>query len=218
MELANLAGNRFLPERGTNRGLQVGGTWTALLYDVAMRVIDVAGIRTARDRIAGGASGDVLEIGVGTGLNLPAYPASASLHGIDPSEPALAVASRRAGRLGRPAILVQGDAAALPYPDRSFDVVVGTFVLCSVGDVGATLAEARRVLRDGGTVRLLEHARSSSSVIARLQSRLAPSWSRASGGCRLDHEVGAAVRKAGLRVMEERSRGNGLLVEIVAAA
>jgi ubiquinone/menaquinone biosynthesis C-methylase UbiE len=210
MELANLAGNRFLPERGTNRGLQVGGTWTALLYDVAMRVIDVAGIRTARDRIAGGASGDVLEIGVGTGLNLPAYPASASLHGIDPSEPALAVASRRAGRLGRPAILVQGDAAALPYPDRSFDVVVGTF--------GATLAEARRVLRDGGTVRLLEHARSSSSVIARLQSRLAPSWSRASGGCRLDHEVGAAVRKAGLRVMEERSRGNGLLVEIVAAA
>jgi SAM-dependent methyltransferase len=218
MELANLAGNRFLGGRGAERRLQIGGAWTALLYDIAMRAVDMAGIRRARDRVAGGASGDVLEIGVGTGLNLPAYPAAARLHGIDPSEPALAVASRRVDDLGRPAILVLGDAAALPYPDRSFDVVVGTFVLCSVGDVGATLAETRRVLREGGTVRLLEHARSRSPLIARLQGRLAPSWSRASGGCRLDHEVSAAVRQAGLRVIEERSRGNGLLVEIVASA
>lgn len=218
MELANLAGNRFLPERGADRRLQVGGPRMAFLYDIAMRAFDTVGVRKARDRVAGGASGDVLEIGVGTGLNLPAYPTAARLHGIDPSEHALAVASRRADDLGRPAILVAGDASALPYPDQSFDVVVGTFVLCSVADVGAALAEARRVLREGGTVRLLEHARSASPVIARLQGRLAPSWSRASGGCRLDHDVGAAVRQAGLRVIEERSRGNGLLVEIVAAA
>jgi AhpD family alkylhydroperoxidase len=218
IELANLAGNRFLPDRGADRPLQIGGAWTALFYDFAMRAVDRAGIRRARVRIAGRASGDVLEIGVGTGLNLSAYPAVASLHGIDPSEPALAVASRRAGDLGRRAVLVQGDAAILPYPDRSFDVVVATFVLCSVGDVGAALAEARRVLRAGGTLRLLEHARSRNRVIAWLQGRLAPSWARTSGGCRLDHDVGAAVRQVGLRVVEERSRGSGLLVEIVAAA
>ncbi len=217
MQLANLAGNRFLPGHDGDRGPQIGGDRTALVYDLAMRAFDAIGIGRARARIAGGATGDVLEIGVGTGLNLGAYPAGATLHGIDPSEPALAVASRRADDLDRPATLVTGDAAALPYPDRSFDVVVGTFVLCSVGDVGATLAETRRVLRTGGTVRLLEHARSGRPRVARLQGRLAPSWSRASGGCRLDHDVRAAVRQAGLTIVEERSHGDGLLVEIVAA-
>jgi SAM-dependent methyltransferase len=218
MQLANLAGNRFLPERGVDRPTQIDGARAALAYDIAMRAFDAVGIRRARGRIAGGASGDVLEIGVGTGLNMAAYPAGTALHGIDASESALAVATRRADELGRTATLVTGDAAAMPYPDRSFDVVVGTFVLCSVGDVEATLAEARRVLRGGGTVRLLEHARSGNPVIARLQARLAPAWSRASGGCRLDHDVSAALRSAGLTIIEQRSRGNGLLVEIIAAS
>ena len=217
MELANLAGNRFLPERPRPGRPQIGGLRTARLYDAAMRAADGAGIRHARERIAGGASGDILEIGLGTGLNLRSYPDGIAVHGIDPSEPALALAARRAVALDRPARLVQGDAAALPFPDGSFDVVVGTFVLCSVGDVGATLAEARRVLRSGGTVRFLEHARADDPRLARLQGLLAPAWSRASGGCRLDHDVLGAVRDAGLRVIDQRSRGNGMLVEIVAS-
>lgn len=218
MELANLAGNRFLPDGTDERRLQIGGLRVARGYDLAMRAVDTVGIGRARRRIAGGTSGDVLEIGFGTGLNLRAYPARVSLHGIDPSGPALAVAAERAESLGRSAVLLEGDAAALPFPDGSFDVVIGTFVLCSVGDVGTTLAEARRVLRPGGTVRFLEHARSRDPRLAWLQGRLAPAWSRASGGCRLDHDVLAAVEGAGLRVTGTRSRASGVLMEIVAAA
>ena len=218
MELANLAGNRFLPERAATQRPQIGGARAARAYDAAMRVADGAGLRLARRRIAGGASGDVLEIGVGTGINLGAYPPGASLHAIDPSDHALAIAARRADRLALRAALQTGDAAAMPYPDESFDTVVGTFVLCSVGDVAATLHESRRVLRPGGSVRFLEHARSDHRSIARLQGRLAPGWARAAGGCRLDHDVRAAIEGAGLRITEERSHAGGLLVEIVAAA
>lgn len=217
-QLANLAGSRFLPERTSGQPAQIGDPTTVRLFDGAMRAADRAGLRRARGRIAGGAHGDVLEIGIGTGLNLAAYAAGVSLHAVDPSEPALAVAARRAGHLGRSVTLAAGDAAALPYPDDSFDVVVGTFVLCSVGDVSSTLRECRRVLRQGGTVRFLEHARSSQRHVARLQMRLAPAWARASGGCRLDHDVRTAIETAGLRIIDERSRAGGLLVEIVAKA
>ena len=113
--------------------------------------------------------------------------------------------------------LVEGDAAALPFADASFDTVVATFVLCSVGDVGQSLREARRVLRPGGTIRLLEHARARHRAIGAFQERSAPAWARVSGGCRLDHDVLQAVRDAGLVVVEERQRAGGLLVEIVAA-
>ena len=116
----------------------------------------------------------------------------------------------------RPVVLTAGDAATLPYVDDSFVVVVGTFVLCSVGDVASTLSEGRRVLRPGGTVRFLEHARSNHRAIGWLQTRLAPAWCRVSGGCRLDHDVRSAIESAGLRIVEERSRGGGLLIEVVA--
>ena len=216
MELANLAGNRFLPAREPTPRLQISGTRTAGIYDWAMRMADRAGLRRARERIAGGASGRVLEIGIGTGLNLAAYPPEASLHGIDPSAAALGVAGRRADGLAVGVALEVGDAAAMPYADGAFDAVVGTFVLCSVGDVQATLRESRRTLRPGGTVRFLEHAKSDHRSVAWLQSRLAPPWARVSGGCWLDHDVRAAIEGAGFCVTEARSRAGGLLVEIVA--
>ena len=97
MQLANLAGNRFLAV-STRPRLQVGDARTARLFDLGMRALDRAGIAPARARVAGRARGDVLEIGVGTGLNLAAYPADASLHGIDLSAPAIAIA----GAAGRP--------------------------------------------------------------------------------------------------------------------
>jgi AhpD family alkylhydroperoxidase len=217
MELANLAGNRFLGPRSATPGLQVGDVRTARLLDAGMRAADRLGLRHARARIVGGARGDTLEIGIGTGSNLGVYQASAVVHGIDLSGPALSLAARRASRVARRVTLVEGDAAALPYADASFDTVVATFVLCSVGDVGQSLHEARRVLRPGGTIRLLEHARARHRAIGALQERSAPAWFRVSGGCRLDHDVLQAVRDAGLVVIEERQRAGGLLVEIVAA-
>ena len=226
MELANLAGNRFLAgDRGRDREadraradrLQVGDHRTARILDLVMRALDLAGVRHARRRTAGRAHGDVLEIGIGTGSNLATYPDGVTLHGVDPSAPALAIAGRRARRAGRRVTLVEGGAEALPYPDAMFDTVVATFVLCSVGDVGRSLAEARRVLRPGGTIRLLEHARSGHPTVGALQTRSAPAWARASGGCRLDHDVLGAVQAAGLDVLEARLHAGGVLVEVVAA-
>ena len=217
MELANLAGNRFLAPRDAAPGLQVGDLRTARMLDAGMRAADRLGLRHARSRVVGGARGDTLELGIGTGSNLAVYPAGAVLHGIDVSAPALSLAARRAGRVAREVTLVEGDAAALPFDDDSFDTVVATFVLCSVGDVGQSLREARRVLRPGGTIRLLEHARARHRTIGALQERSAPAWARVSGGCRLDHDVLQSVRDAGLVVVEERQRAGGLLVEIVAA-
>lgn len=218
MELANLAGNRFLGDRATAApGLQVGDHRTARLLDAGMRAADRAGLRRARTRIAGTARGRVLEIGVGTGSNLPVYPEEAEIHGLDVSAPALAVAADRARRSGRTVALLEGDAASLPFPDATFDAVVGTFVLCSVGDVDRTLREVRRVLRPGGTIRLLEHARSRHPLIGATQDRAAPAWARLSGGCRLDHDVHASVREAGFRPIEQRSHAGGVLVEIIAA-
>jgi hypothetical protein len=217
MELANLSGNRFLAPRAERSGLQVGDVRTARLFDAAMRAADRVGLRDARSRVAGGARGDTLEIGIGTGSNLGVYPADTAIQGIDVSAPALSVAAERADREGRAVVLVEGDAAALPFADASFDTVVATFVLCSVGDVEQSLREVRRVLRPGGTIRLLEHARSRHRAIGAIQERSAPAWARVSGGCRLDHDVLRAVHDAGLTITEQRTRAGGLLVEIVAA-
>jgi AhpD family alkylhydroperoxidase len=218
MELANLAGNRFLARRPTAAvGLQVADLRTARVLDAGMRVADRLGLRHARARVVGGARGDTLEIGIGTGSNLGIYPADAVVHGIDVSAPALSLAAARAGRVAHRVTLVEGSATALPFADSSFDTVVGTFVLCSVGDVGQSLREARRVLRPGGTIRLLEHARAGHRAIGALQDWSAPAWARVSGGCRLDHDVLRAVREAGLVLIEARQWAGGLLVEIAAA-
>jgi SAM-dependent methyltransferase len=218
MQLANLTGNRFLPDGGRRPGPgALLGALAARLYDLGMRAADRGGLRHARVRVTSGAVGDVLEIGIGTGLNLRAYPADTALHAVDPSRSALAVAARRARRIGRPVTLWLGDATALPYPDDSFDVIVATFVLCSVGDIPMTLRECRRVLRPGGSLRVLEHGRSRRPMVARSQTWLAPVWAGIAGGCRLDHDVRASIESAGLVIDEERARGDGLLMEIVAA-
>jgi AhpD family alkylhydroperoxidase len=216
IELANLAGNRFLASPIASQGLQVGDLRTARLLDLVMRLADRAGLRRARIRVAGRARGDILEIGVGTGLNLGLYPAGSTIRGIDVSVPALTVAATRTAS-ARASILEEADAGRLPFADGSFDTVVATFVLCSVDDVAECLREARRVLRPGGTIRLLEHARARHRLVGALQDRMAPAWGKMTGGCRLDHDVLGSVRAAGLEVTEARHRAGGLVVEIVAA-
>ena len=237
MELANLAGNWMearrhrraerrqadagpgvVPAAEDGRPRQAADDRAARLLDLVMAALDRAGVAGARHRVAGTARGDVLEIGIGSGRNLHVYPADTTVHGIDTSAHVLALAEARGRDLGREPVLAIGDAGRLPYPDGSFDTVVATFVLCSVDDVGATLREARRVLRPGGTVRLVEHARSHHPRLARAQGRVAPAWAAASGGCRLDHDVRESVRAAGFRVVSERRRAGGLLVEQVVTA
>lgn len=113
-----------------------------------------------REWVCAQASGDVLEIALGTGRNLPYYPRDIRLTGIELSPKMLEVARKRAADLGRGVDLRLGDAQALDFPDQSFDTVVCTFALCTIPDERKAVSEAHRVLRPGGRFVLIEHVRS----------------------------------------------------------
>ena len=158
-------------------------------------------LRPFRARVAGAAEGRVLEIGIGSGLNLPLYGAAVrEVVGIDPSAALLGRARRAAAGARMPVELVEGSAEALAFEDASFDAVVTTWSLCTIPDAGRALAEARRVLRPGGSLLFVEHGRAPEPGVARWQDRLDPLWSRIAGGCHLNRPMGALLRRNGFRL------------------
>jgi ubiquinone/menaquinone biosynthesis C-methylase UbiE len=134
-------------------------------YDKEMAFWDRRLFGESREWACGQASGDVLEVAVGTGLNLPRYPEDVTLTGIDWSERMLALARER----GRAATLRQADAHALPFADGTFDTVVCTFGLCAIPDDEKAVAEMARVLRPGGLLILVDHVDSTSRVVRGVQ-------------------------------------------------
>lgn len=141
-------------------------------YDREMRFMERMLFGDSRSWACSQAGGDVLEVAVGTGLNLGAYPKGVALTGIDLSEQMLAIAKARAVELGCDADLRQGDAHHLPFPDESFDSVVCTFGLCAIPDTDAALDEMTRVLRPGGKLILVDHVASSSRIARGVQRAL----------------------------------------------
>jgi ubiquinone/menaquinone biosynthesis C-methylase UbiE len=131
-----------------------------------------------REWVCAWAEGEVLEIAVGTGRNLPHYPDGVRLTGIEFVPAMLEVARRRAVELGRPVELRLGDAQALEFEDATFDTVVCTLSLCTIPDDRAAVAEVRRVLRPGGRFVLLEHVRSPVRAVRGVQRLLAPAFVR----------------------------------------
>jgi ubiquinone/menaquinone biosynthesis C-methylase UbiE len=138
-------------------------------YDEEMGVWDRRLFGDSREWACGQADGEVLEVAVGTGLNLPCYPGGVALTGLDLSEGMLAIARDRAGRLGRPVSLRQGSAHDLPFAGASFDAVVCTFGLCAIPDPATAVGEMARVLRPGGRLILVDHVVSSSWPVRGVQ-------------------------------------------------
>jgi ubiquinone/menaquinone biosynthesis C-methylase UbiE len=138
-------------------------------YDAEMGVWDRRLFGDSREWACGQAVGEVLEVAVGTGLNLPCYPAEATLTGLDLSEGMLAIARDRARRLGRQVTLRQGSAHELPFAEATFDTVLCTFGLCAIPDPAAAVGEMVRVLRPGGRLILVDHVPSSSRLVRGLQ-------------------------------------------------
>ncbi|HUF92166.1 MAG TPA: class I SAM-dependent methyltransferase [Candidatus Limnocylindria bacterium] len=184
------------------------------LYDAWCGVAERFGLQRWRRWLVGGARGRILEVGCGTGRNLPLYPPGARVVAIEPWAPALARARRRAPA----AALVQASAEALPFRAAVFDTVVSGLVFCSVADVDAGLAEVRRVLGPHGGLRMLEHVRSARPWKARLQDRFERAWMRFTGGCRWNRDTEGAVRRAGFAIDPATLRARGEMRRFAAKA
>jgi ubiquinone/menaquinone biosynthesis C-methylase UbiE len=143
-------------------------------YDRIISWAEKALFGGGREWVCSQVRGEILEVAVGTGRNLPFYPEGVRLTGIELSPKMLDIARRRAGELGREADLRVGDAQNLPFPDASFDTVVATLALCTIPDDRRAVAEAARVLRPGGRLLLLEHVRSPILPVRLLQRVLEP--------------------------------------------
>ena len=168
------------------------------LIELAMRQKE---LRPVRERVLSAADGRVLEIGAGSGLNLPLYPTSIrSVIGLEPAPPLLHLAARRSRTSLVPVALIQGSAEALPLDDRSVDTVVTTWTLCTIPDVARALAEIRRVLCPGGALLFVEHGLASEAKVRRWQNRLDPLWSRLSGGCHLNRPIDKLICEAGFQL------------------
>jgi ubiquinone/menaquinone biosynthesis C-methylase UbiE len=168
-----------------------------------------------REWVCSRARGDVLEVAVGTGLNLPFYRPDVRLTGVDLSPAMLAVARARAAELGREVDLREGDAQALPFPDASFDTVVCTLSLCNVPEPAAGIAQMGRVLRPGGRLLLLDHIGSNWWAIWAVQ-RLVEVFSVRSAGEYQTRRPLPLVRDAGFRIDESQRLKVGTVERIAA--
>jgi ubiquinone/menaquinone biosynthesis C-methylase UbiE len=178
------------------------GLYSAWLFprvlDLVMRQKQMVPFRR---RIGNAASGRVLDVGIGSGLNLPFYGEKAShVCGVDPSSELLHFAEERAHGVPIPVELLCGSGEALPLDDKSIDTVVMTFTLCTIGDAATALAEMRRVLKPGGRLLFAEHGRAPEIGVARWQDRLTPIWKHVAGGCHLNRRPDDLIQSAGFRI------------------
>ena len=163
--------------------------------------LDRKGFGLRRERQVAELRGDVLEVGAGTGLNLPRYRRADLLVALEPHRTYARRLRSRADSAHVRVEVIEGSAEELPFPAESFDNVVTTLSLCSVRDLDVALAEIRRVLRPGGALHFLEHVRGEGDI-ARWQDRLTPIQRRLADGCHLNRDTAAAIERAGFEITE----------------
>lgn len=183
--------------------MSLRGRIFAAVYDPIMKPAERGALGRLRDEVVGRARGRVLEIGAGTGLNLPRYRDVERVVAAEPEEPMRRRMYRRAAAAGVPVEVVDAPGESLPFPDATFDTVVSTLVLCSVADPLATLKEVRRVLVPGGRFVFLEHG-GGEGRRAVWQRRLDRVWAAINAGCHLTRNVAELLPAAGLRPEEIR--------------
>jgi ubiquinone/menaquinone biosynthesis C-methylase UbiE len=164
----------------------------------------VGPVQRQRAKIVPRASGRVLEIGFGTGRNLPFYDKTklGELHGLDPAERMHRLAHRRMQTSGIDVHLLTSSAEQIPEPAESFDTLVMTFTLCSIAEPVKAVKEMKRVLKPGGRLLFCEHGLAPDATVQKWQRRLTPIWKPLAGGCRLDRDIPELLRQGGFRVAE----------------
>jgi ubiquinone/menaquinone biosynthesis C-methylase UbiE len=173
------------------------------------RLIDLAmshrETRRLREAWIPEAQGEVLEVGIGSGLNLPFYsPKVKHIFGVDPSAELQQMARKRLGRLNVE-FLLQSAEEGLPMSDAMIDTAVLTWTLCSIADPQKALLEVKRVLKASGKLIFVEHGRAPDADVFRWQDRLTPLWKRIGGGCHLNRKIDEMINAAGLHLAELRT-------------
>lgn len=167
------------------------------LCDLAMRNKH---LRPYRERVIGAAEGRVMEIGIGSGRNLPFYrPPVKEVLALEPA-PELIAMARRAPHPDLPVNFIEGSAEAIPLDDNSLDTVITTWTLCSIPEAAAALTEMRRVLRPSGKLLFVEHGRAPDKNVRRWQDWLTPAWKRIGGGCHLNRPIRTMIEGAGFQI------------------
>ena len=173
---------------------------------VLPRIIAAGGIRSLesyRQRVCAGLSGDVVELGFGSGLNVPYYPDTVSqVAAVEPADLGWQLAEERLRATPVPVHRKGLDGSRLPFPDDSFDAALTTWTMCTIPDVDAALAEVRRVLRPGGRLHFLEHGLAPDARVQRLQRLLEPFNKALVGGCHLTRRVTTLIGRAGFNIRE----------------
>ena len=197
----------FVPARRrlTRRSRVLWGDEVGWYTDrVLPRIVDVAlgkNVESTRAQVAKALSGTVLELGFGSGRNLPHYPVQVTdVLAVEPADTARALAADRINRSGVRVQFIGGDGAQLDLDSQTVDHALVTWTLCTIPDVGAALAETHRVLKPGGCLHFVEHGRSPRPGVALWQTRLNPIWGRLFGGCHLDRPVTDLIDAAGFRL------------------
>ena len=167
------------------------------------KVMDRKDMREVRARVASGLAGDVVEIGFGTGLNAPYYPAEISkVAAVEPSKLCMRIAQPRIGRTSAKVELAGLTGEALDLPSDAFDAALSTWTLCTIPNVDAALGEIHRVLKPGGRFHFVEHGHAPDPGVARWQARIEPPWKHVAGGCHLTRSISTLIEAAGFRLDE----------------
>ena len=154
-----------------------------------------------RSRTCAGLSGKVVELGFGSGLNVPFYPEAVTrVAAIEPSNTGWKIAADRVEASPVPIERAGLDGQRLPFDDDTFDAALSTYTLCTIPDLAAALAEVKRVVKDGGTLHFLEHGNAPDESVRKWQRRLEPIQKRVAGGCHLTRDIPAALRDADLTI------------------
>lgn len=174
-----------------------------ILPRILNRACGAQTLEPVRRRVCQGLAGDMVEIGFGSGLNIPFYPAAVtSVAAVEPCDVSWRLAGERLRASNVPVLRSGLDGQSLPFDDNSFDAALSTWTLCSIPDVAAALSELRRVLKSGGTLQFLEHGLAPDEGVRRWQRRLDPVQQRIAGGCHLTRPIVDLLEAAGFTVKD----------------